>query len=412
MIGDFKDSLAAALDDLRKQGLFREERVIVSPQGPEIRVAPGKDVINMCANNYLGLSNHPKLIAAAKEALDKYGFGMSSVRFICGTQDQHRKLENMISRFLGTDDTILFSSCFDANGGLFEAILTGQDAVISDSLNHASIIDGIRLCKAERYRYEHSDMKDLEFHLEEAEKHGARVKMIATDGVFSMDGDIAKLDEIVAIAEKHEALVMVDDSHATGVLGKTGRGSMEHCGVMAKADIITTTLGKALGGASGGCVSGRQEIIDMLRQRARPYIFSNALAPSIVAAGMTVFEMLSETTELRDELEANTRYFRQKMTEAGFDIKPGVHPIVPIMFSRFPDDAQLAQDFAKDMLIEGVYVIGFSYPVVPRGQARIRVQVSAAHERRHLEKAIDAFFKVGRKYNVLRQGRSAVPRNA
>jgi glycine C-acetyltransferase len=401
MVTEALDNLTAAIEDLRKQGLYKEERIITSPQGAEIDVAPDRHVINMCANNYLGLGNHPRLIAAAKRALDHHGFGMSSVRFICGTQDLHKTLENAISEFLGTDDTILFSSCFDANGGLFEAVLGGQDAVISDALNHASIIDGIRLCKAERYRFEHADMKDLELQLEEAEKDGANIRMIATDGVFSMDGDIARLEQIVEIAERHAALVMVDDSHATGFLGKTGRGTSEHCGVMGKIDIITTTLGKALGGASGGCISARKEIIDMLRQRARPYLFSNTLPPPIVAAGIEVFKMLSESTALRDKLEWNTNYFRGRMTEAGFDIKPGVHPIVPIMFSKFPNDARLAQVFARDMLDEGVYVVGFFYPVVPKGQSRIRVQISAAHEKEHLDKAVDAFVKVGKKHGVI-----------
>ena len=401
MYGNLKEILAATLEDIKKQGLYKDERIIVSPQGAEIKVASGREVINMCANNYLGLGNHPKLIEAAKQALDDYGFGMSSVRFICGTQDLHKKLEATISDFLGMDDTILFSSCFDANGGLFEAILGGHDAVISDALNHASIIDGIRLCKAERYRYEHGDMNDLELQLEAADLHGAKIKMIATDGVFSMDGDIAKLDQIVKIAERHKALVMVDDSHATGFVGKTGRGTPEYCGVMGQIDIITTTLGKALGGASGGCISGQIEIIEMLRQRARPYLFSNTLPPPIVAAGIKVFEMLSKSTELRDKLERNTIYFRQKMTDAGFDIKPGIHPIVPILFGRFPDDARLAQDFARDMLSEGVYVIGFSYPIVPKGQARIRVQISAAHEKEHLDRAIEAFAKIGRNHGVI-----------
>ena len=403
MYGEFQKYLTATLDELKKQGLYKDERIIISPQGPEIKVASGRDVINMCANNYLGLGNHPALIAAAKQALDDYGFGMSSVRFICGTQDLHKKLEATISNFLMTEDTILFSSCFDANGGLFEAVLGGHDAIISDSLNHASIIDGIRLCKAERYRYEHGDMNDLEVQLEAADIHGAKVKMIATDGVFSMDGDIAKLDQIVRIAEKHKALVMVDDSHATGFVGKTGRGTHEYHGVMGKIDAITTTLGKALGGASGGCVSGRKEIIEMLRQRARPYLFSNTLPPPIVAAGIKVFEMISKSTELRDKLESNTAYFRQRITEAGFDIKPGIHPIVPILFGRFPDDAHLAQDFAREMHTEGVYVVGFSYPGVPKGQARIRVQISAAHDREHLDRAIDACVKVGKKLAVLRK---------
>ncbi len=326
---------------------------------------------------------------------------MSSVRFICGTQDLHKKLEDTISEFLGTADTILFSSCFDANGGLFEAILSGQDAIISDALNHASIIDGIRLCKAERFRYEHSDMKDLELQLEEAEKGGAKIKLIATDGVFSMDGDIAKLDQIVEIAKRHGALTMVDDSHATGFMGRTGRGSIEHCGVMGKIDIITTTLGKALGGASGGCVSGRKEIIDMLRQKARPYLFSNTMPPMIVAAGIEAINMLWESTELRDRLERNTQYFRKEISNAGFEIKPGIHPIVPILFGRFPNDAKLAQDFARDMLAEGIYVIGFSYPVVPKGQSRIRVQISAAHTTEQLDMAIEAFRRVGKKYGVI-----------
>jgi glycine C-acetyltransferase len=401
MLKDALTGIAATLAELKKQGLYKEERIITSPQGADIRVAPGHDVINMCANNYLGLGNHPRLIAAAKKALDDHGFGMSSVRFICGTQDLHKELEVTISRFLGTDDTILFSSCFDANGGLFEAILGGQDAIISDALNHASIIDGIRLCKAGRFRYVHSDMRDLENQLEEAEKDYAGIKMIATDGVFSMDGDIAKLDEIVEIASRYDALTMVDDSHATGFVGKTGRGSIEHRDVIGKIDIITTTLGKALGGATGGCIAGRQEIIDMLRQRARPYIFSNTVPPPIAAAGIEVFKILTESTELRDKLERNTAYFREKITSAGFDIKPGIHPIVPILFGKFPDDAHLAQEFARDMLDEGIYVVGFFYPVVPKGQSRIRVQISAAHEMHHLDAAIDAFIRVGKKHGVI-----------
>jgi glycine C-acetyltransferase len=401
MAAETLESLRSTILDLKNQGLYKEERVITGPQGAEITVAPDREVINMCANNYLGLGNHPRLIEAAKRALDSHGFGLSSVRFICGTQDLHKKLELTISEFLGTDDTILFSSCFDANGGIFEAILTGQDAVISDALNHASIIDGIRLCKAARYRYEHSDMRDLEAQLEEAEKNGARVKLIATDGVFSMDGDIAKLDKIVEIAESHGALVMVDDSHATGFIGKTGRGSIEHNNVMGRVDIITTTLGKALGGASGGCVSGRKEIVEILRQRARPYIFSNTVPPPIVAAGLEVFKIISESTALRDKLERNTRYFRHRMADAHFEIKHGIHPIVPIMFSRFPNDAPLAQQFASEMLKEGVYVVGFFYPVVPKGQSRIRVQVSAAHEINHLDRAVEAFIKVGKRLGVI-----------
>ncbi|HBC46126.1 MAG TPA: glycine C-acetyltransferase [candidate division Zixibacteria bacterium] len=400
-VRDTLNNISTTLAELKNQGLFKEERIITSPQGAEITVAPGREVINMCANNYLGLGNHTRLIEAAKRALDTHGFGLSSVRFICGTQDLHKRLEDSISEFLGTADTILFSSCFDANGGLFEAILGGQDAIISDALNHASIIDGIRLCKAERYRYEHSDMRDLELQLEEADKNGAKIKLIATDGVFSMDGDIAKLDQIVEIAHNHGAMTMVDDSHATGFLGRTGRGSIEHCGVMGKIDIITTTLGKALGGASGGCVSGRREIIAMLRQKARPYLFSNTLPPVIVAAGIEVFNILWESTELRDRLERNTQYFRTEMTEAGFDIKPGIHPIVPIMFGRFPNDARLAQDFARDMLEEGIYVIGFFYPVVPKGQSRIRVQISAAHSTEQLDRAVNAFKKIGKRYGVI-----------
>jgi glycine C-acetyltransferase len=401
MLKDALNGIADTLAELKKQGIYKEERIITSPQGADIKVAPGRDVINMCANNYLGLGNHPRLITAAKKALDDHGFGMSSVRFICGTQDLHKELEATISRFLGTDDTILFSSCFDANGGLFEAILGGQDAIISDALNHASIIDGIRLCKAGRFRYVHSDMRDLETQLEEAEKDYAGIKMVATDGVFSMDGDIAKLDEIVEIASHYDALTMVDDSHATGFVGKTGRGSIEHCNVIGKIDIITTTLGKALGGATGGCIAGRQEIIDMLRQKARPYIFSNTLPPPIAAAGIEVFKILTESTELRDKLERNTAYFREKITAAGFDIKPGIHPIVPILFGKFPDDARLAQEFARDMLDEGIYVVGFFYPVVPKGQSRIRVQISAAHEIHHLDAAIDAFTRVGKKHGVI-----------
>jgi len=400
-VRDTLNNISTTLVELKNQGLFKEERIITSPQGAEITVAPGREVINMCANNYLGLGNHTRLIEAAKRALDTHGFGLSSVRFICGTQDLHKRLEDSISEFLGTADTILFSSCFDANGGLFEAILGGQDAIISDALNHASIIDGIRLCKAERYRYEHSDMRDLELQLEEADKNGAKIKLIATDGVFSMDGDIAKLDQIVEIAHNHGAMTMVDDSHATGFLGRTGRGSIEHCGVMGKIDVITTTLGKALGGASGGCVSGRREIIAMLRQKARPYLFSNTLPPVIVAAGIEVFNILWESTELRDRLERNTQYFRTEMTEAGFDIKPGIHPIVPIMFGRFPNDARLAQDFARDMLEEGIYVIGFFYPVVPKGQSRIRVQISAAHSTEQLDRAVNAFKKIGKRYGVI-----------
>jgi glycine C-acetyltransferase len=398
---DVIQSVSAVLSEIKNQGLYKEERVITGPQGAEVTVGTGRKVINMCTNNYLGLGNHPRLVAAAKRALGTHGFGMSSVRFICGTQDLHKTLENTISEFLGTEDTILFSSCFDANGGLFEAVLGGQDAIVSDTLNHASIIDGIRLCKAARYRYVHADMDDLEARLQEAERNGARTTIIATDGVFSMDGEIARLDRIVEIAGRYRALVMVDDSHATGFVGKTGRGTHEYHNVMGKIDIITTTLGKALGGASGGCASGRREIIELLRQRARPYIFSNTLPPPITAAGIEAFKMLSENTDLRDKLERNTRYFRLRMTEAGFDIRPGEHPIVPIMFSGFSNDTQIAQRFAGEMLDEGVYVVSFFYPVVPKGQSRIRVQVSAAHETWHLDKAITAFITVGKRLGVV-----------
>lgn len=397
----FQEFLQQELKSVKDQGLYKEERYILTHQGVNIQVeypsgAQPKEVYNFCANNYLGLSSHPKLIEACKKALEARGYGMSSVRFICGTQDIHRTLEGKISKFLGTDDTILYTSCFDANGGLFEALFNEQDAIISDQLNHASVIDGIRLCKAERFRYTHADMKELEEHLKATQKN--RFRVIATDGVFSMDGDIAKLDVICDLAEKYDALVMVDDSHSTGFMGKTGRGTHEHCGVMGKVDIITTTFGKALGGASGGCTSGRKEIIEMLRQRSRPYLFSNTLSPIIVITTMQVIDMLSETTALRDKLEWNTMYFRKEMTARGFDIKPGVHPICPIMLY----DAKLAQDFARDLYYEGIYVIGFFYPVVPKGQARIRVQLSAAHEKEHIDKAIEAFTKIGKKYSVIK----------
>ncbi|MFC1483560.1 glycine C-acetyltransferase [Candidatus Neomarinimicrobiota bacterium] len=386
--------LAEELDDIRDAGLFKDERVIQSPQSAEIRVSDDT-VLNFCANNYLGLANHPDLISAAREGLKNWGFGLSSVRFICGTQDIHKSLERKISEFLQTDDTILYTSCFDANGGLFETLLEPEDAVISDALNHASIIDGIRLCKAQRFRFAHADMDDLERCLREANK--ARTRLIATDGVFSMDGDVARLSEICDLAEKYDALVMVDDSHATGFFGPTGRGSIEFRDVMDRVDIITSTLGKALGGASGGFTSGHGEIVGLLRQRSRPYLFSNSLAPAIVAAGIACLEMLSKTTVLRDKLAENTAYFREKMTAAGFDIRPGEHPIVPIMLG----EAQLAQDMAADLLKDGIYVIGFSYPVVPKGEARIRVQISAAHTREHLDRAITAFEKVGKQYGVV-----------
>jgi len=383
------------LNQIKAEGLYKDERTITTPQGVIIDTIEGGKVLNFCANNYLGLSNHPEIIDTAKTALDDHGFGMSSVRFICGTQDLHKNLEQKISEFFRTDDTILYTSCFDANGGLFETLLGPDDAIISDTLNHASIIDGIRLCKAQRYRYMNSDMADLENQLKKTKD--ARHRLIATDGVFSMDGTIAKLDEITLLAEKYEAMIMVDDSHATGFIGKTGRGSAEYCGVMDKIDVYTSTLGKALGGASGGFTTGRKEIIDLLRQRSRPYLFSNTVAPSIVAAGIKVFEMLSATTELRDKLEENTLYFRRKMDESGFNILHGVHPIVPIMLF----DAALAQSMALEMLKEGVYVIGFYYPVVPKGQARIRVQISAGMERDQLDKAIAVFHKVGKKLKVV-----------
>ena len=383
------------LDEIRTAGLYKTERVITTPQGVAIRVQDGREVLNFCANNYLGLADHPEVIEAAHRALDDHGFGLASVRFICGTQDLHKELEASISGFFGTDDTILYTSCFDANGGLFETVLGPEDAVISDALNHASIIDGIRLCKAQRHRYPNSDMQALEEILRST--RDCRSRLIATDGAFSMDGYIAKLDEITRLAERYDAMVMVDDSHATGFLGPTGRGSAEHHGVMGKVDIFTSTLGKALGGGSGGFTTGRQEIIDLLRQRSRPYLFSNTLPPPLVAAGIRVFEMLSSTTELRDKLEANTKYFRARMTAAGFDIKPGEHPIVPVMLY----DAPLAQEFAARLLDEGIYVIGFFYPVVPEGQARIRVQVSAAHDTGHLDRAVAAFTTVGKRLGVL-----------
>jgi glycine C-acetyltransferase len=394
MYGALKESLAKELSSIREAGLYKDERIILTPQGADIEVKEGT-VINFCANNYLGLAAHPRLIKSAKEALDKRGYGMSSVRFICGTQDIHKELEKQISSFLETDDTILYSSCFDANAGLFETLLDAESAVISDQLNHASIIDGIRLCKAERRRFKHNDMEDLEKNLQETQE--SKLRLVATDGVFSMDGDIAKLDEICPLAEKYNALVMVDDSHATGFVGKTGRGSAEHRGVMPGVDIVTSTMGKAMGGASGGFTSGRQEIIDILRQRSRPYLFSNTVAPVVVYTAIEAFTMLKETTELRDTLEKNTEYFRKSLTGQGFEIPAGVHPIVPIMLG----DEKLAHDMARDLLGEGIYVIGFSYPVVPRGEARIRVQISAAHTTEHLDRAIEAFVKIGKKYEVI-----------
>jgi glycine C-acetyltransferase len=396
---DAMQHFRTTLEEIREAGLYKTERVITSPQRVAIDVEAGNDheqtVLNFCANNYLGLADHPEVIAAAHKALDDHGFGLASVRFICGTQDLHKQLERTIADFHGTDDAILYAACFDANGGLFETILGPQDAVISDALNHASIIDGIRLCKAQRHRFPHSDMVALEKALQETQD--CRTRLIATDGVFSMDGDIARLDEITRLAEQYDALVMVDDCHATGFLGASGRGSGEYHGVMDKIDITTSTLGKALGGGSGGYTTGRQEIIDLLRQRSRPYLFSNTLPPPLVAAATRVFEMLATTTAMRDKLESNARYFRAGMSDAGFDLKPGEHPIVPVMLY----DAPLAQRFAARLLEEGIYVVGFFYPVVPQGEARIRVQLSAAHDRAHLDQAINAFTRVGRELGVL-----------
>jgi glycine C-acetyltransferase len=393
-LNTIQSRLKRELNNINKAGLFKQERIIQSQQNAEITVNE-KQVLNFCANNYLGLANHPQLIQVAKESMEKWGFGLSSVRFICGTQTIHKTLEKKISQFLQTDDTILYTSCFDANCGLFETLLSPEDVVISDALNHASIIDGIRLCKARRRRFSNSNMEELESILKNTQD--ARTRLIATDGVFSMDGFVAKLETICDLAEKYNALVMVDDSHATGFFGKTGRGSIDHCNVMDRVDIITSTLGKALGGASGGFTSGRQEIIDILRQRSRPYLFSNTVAPAIVATSIAVIDLLSATTELRDKLANNTEHFRRKMTNAGFNIKPGVHPIVPIMLG----DAKLAQEISREMLNEGIYVIGFSFPVVPKGEARIRVQISAAHSNIHLNKAIEAFIKIGKQYKVL-----------
>jgi glycine C-acetyltransferase len=400
MYGKMKDDLAKELQATREAGLYKEERIIMTEQGAEIKVKTGQSVLNFCANNYLGLSSHPEIIKAAHQTLDQWGYGMSSVRFICGTQDIHKQLEAKVSEFLGMDDTILYAACFDANGGVFEPFLDENCAIISDALNHASIIDGVRLCKAQRYRYDHADMNKLEDILKETKN--LKYRMVCTDGVFSMDGDIAKLKDICDLTDKYDAVLMVDDSHASGFMGKSGRGTHEYNNVMGRVDLITTTFGKALGGASGGCTSGHKEMIEWLRQKSRPYLFSNTLAPSVVGATLKVFEILSKTTELRDKLENNQRYFRKEMTAAGFDIVPGDHPIVPIMFGKFPDDAKLAQQFAKDMLAEGIYVIGFFYPVVPKGQSRIRVQLSAAHETEHIDRAIAAFVKVGKKLGVIK----------
>jgi glycine C-acetyltransferase len=395
MYDTLKPILEEELIKIREAGLYKEERIITSPQGASISIQGGKKVLNFCANNYLGLSSHPKVLHAAKAAIETHGYGMSSVRFICGTQDIHKELERKISTFLGMEDTILYAAAFDANGGVFEPLFGPESAIISDELNHASIIDGVRLCKAQRFRYRHNEMEDLKQKLKEAE--GVRTKIIVTDGVFSMDGTVAQLDKICDLADRHEALVMSDECHATGFMGKTGRGVHEYRNVMGRVDIITGTLGKALGGASGGFTSGRKEIIEMLRQRSRPYLFSNTLAPSIVGASIAVFDMLTETTELRDKLERNTLYFRDKMTREGFDIKPGNHPIVPIMLY----DAVLSQKMASTLLDEGIYVIGFYYPVVPKGQARIRVQISAAHDKEDLDVAIEAFTKTGKKLGII-----------
>ena len=389
------DSYKKIMSDIKDEGLYKAERTITSSQNIEISTEQDSHVLNFCANNYLGLANNPEIIATAKKALDDYGFGLASVRFICGTQTVHKNLEKVISHYFNSDDTILYTSCFDANGGLFETLLSDKDAVISDSLNHASIIDGIRLCKAERFRYKNSDMEDLEKQLRNSQK--ANIRMIATDGVFSMDGYIAKLDQITTLAEKYDALVMVDDCHATGFLGKTGRGSAEYHNVMDKIDLWTSTLGKALGGASGGFTTGKQELIDLLRQRSRPYLFSNTLSPSIASAGIKAFEMLSDSTSLRDKLEKNTKYFRSEIAKIGFDIKEGEHPIVPIMIYN----AKIAQQMASELLEEGVYVVGFFYPVVPKNEARIRVQISAAMSKEHIDHAIDAFEKVGKRFKII-----------
>ncbi len=398
MYATLQPDLTQQLQEIKDAGLFKKERIITSPQGAEIETDEAGEVLNFCANNYLGLSSHPEVIKAAKEAIDSHGFGLSSVRFICGTQDIHKELEARLAEFLGTEDTILYAAAFDANGGVFEPLFNEQDAIISDALNHASIIDGVRLCKAQRYRYAHNDMADLEEQLQDAVAKGTRHRIIVTDGSFSMDGTIAQLDKICDLADKYQALVMVDECHSSGFLGRTGRGTHEMRGVMGRVDIITGTLGKALGGAMGGFTSGRKEIVDMLRQRSRPYLFSNTLAPAIVGASLRVLELLTESTELRDRLEENTTYFREQMTAAGFDIPAGEHPIVPVMLY----DAKLAQEFAARMLAEGIYVVGFYYPVVPQGKARIRVQLSAAHTRAHLDKAIAAFRKVGRELEVLK----------
>ncbi|HKI46764.1 MAG TPA: glycine C-acetyltransferase [Balneolales bacterium] len=395
MYGSIKEFLTRELNDIEEAGLYKNERIITSPQKAVITLENGAEVINFCANNYLGLADHPKVIEAAQKTLDSHGYGMASVRFICGTQDIHKELERKVSEFLGTEDTILYAACFDANGGIFEPLFGPEDAIISDELNHASIIDGVRLCKAQRFRYKNNDMADLEARLKEASN--TRHKIIVTDGTFSMDGIVAQLDKICDLADKYDALVMTDESHCTGFLGKTGRGAIEHRNVIGRVDLITGTFGKALGGASGGFTSGRKELIDMLRQRSRPYLFSNTLAPPVVGANLAALELLSQSTALRDKLEENTRYFRDEMTKAGFDIVPGVHPIVPIMLY----DARLSQTMAEQMLERGIYVIGFYYPVVPKDKARIRVQISAVHEKKHLDQAVKAFTEVGRELKVI-----------
>lgn len=395
MYGKYKEHLQKELESIKASGLYKEEKLITTPQGAEIKISTGETVLNFCANNYLGLSSHPRVIEAAHKALETHGYGMSSVRFICGTQDIHRALEEKIARFFGMEDTILYAACFDANGGVFEPLFTAEDAIISDELNHASIIDGVRLCKAARYRYKHANMDDLEARLKESQAQ--RFRIIVTDGVFSMDGDIAPLDKICDLADRYDALVMVDDSHASGFIGKTGRGTPEYHNVMERIDILTGTLGKALGGAMGGFTTGKKEIIDMLRQRSRPYLFSNSLAPVIVGAASEVFDMLSESTDLRDKLMDNADYFKRRIQEAGFDIKPTNSAIVALMLY----DARLSQEFAARLLGEGIYVTGFYYPVVPKGQARIRIQLSAAHEKKHLDKAIEAFVKIGKELEVI-----------
>lgn len=395
MYGKIKDLLSLELQSIHEAGLYKEERVITSPQGAQIRVKSGQEVLNFCANNYLGLSSHPKVLEAAHKTLDEWGFGLSSVRFICGTQEIHKILEEKVARFLGADDAILYAACFDANGGVFEPFIDKDAAIIADRLNHASLIDGIRLTKAQRLIYQHNDMVDLEQQLKASQN--ANIRLIATDGVFSMDGEIAQLDKICDLADKYDALVLVDDSHATGFIGKTGRGTIEHCGVMDRVDLVTTTFGKALGGASGGCTAGRAKMIEMLRQRSRPYLFSNSLAPVVVGATIAVLDLLTETTELRDKLESNTTYFRENLGDLGFDTKPGIHPIVPIMLYN----AKLAHEMADSLLEEGIYVIGFSYPVVPKGEARIRVQISAAHSKADLDKALAGFEKIGKKLGVI-----------